>query len=101
MADHEMRVAAPIKQRIRPAFTVRKLEGKVQRKVLGFDPKGKKTEQTVEVDAGYLVTLAKGHSIRVYSDKDMHRLGFDRSIPLVDMEHDGEVVGEIPNPVMA
>jgi hypothetical protein len=101
MADHDVRVAAPVRQRIRPAFTVRKLEGKVQRKVLGFDTQGKKTEKLVEVDAGYMVTLAKGHSIRVYSDKDMHRLGFDRSIPLVDMENDGQVVGEIPNPVMA
>lgn len=101
MSDHEVRVAAPMKQRIRPAFTVRKLEGKVRQRILGFDGKGKKTETFVDVDAGYMVTLAKGHSIRVYTDKDMHRLGFDRSIPLVDMENEGMVVGEIPNPVMA
>lgn len=103
MADHDtaIRIAAPNRRMIRPAFTVKKLEGKVKQRILSFDGKGKKTEQIVDVDAGYLVKLAKGHSIRVYTDKDLHRLGFDRSIPLVDMDNEGEIVGEIPNPIMA
>lgn len=97
----DIRVAIPSQKRIRPAFTVKKLEGQIERTVLGFDQKGKKVSNTVKVDAGYLVSFPKGHSIRVLTDEAMHRLGFDRSIPLVDLENDGMVVGEIDNPVMA
>lgn len=97
----DIMVAAPAKHRIRPAFTVQKLNGKIKQTVLSFDQKGKRTETVVDVDAGYMVTLARGHSIRVLTDKEMQRLGFDRNIPLIDFERDGEVVGELPNPVAA
>lgn len=94
-------VAAPQKQRIRPAFMAQKLEGSVDREIINFDAKGKRVVSKVKADAGYLVTTARGNSIRVWTDADMHRLGFDQNIPLVDFEHDGVVVGEIPNPVAA
>lgn len=94
-------VAAPAKQRVRPAFMAQKLEGQVEREVISFDQKGKKVVNKVKVDAGYLVTTARGNSLRVWTDEDMKRLGFDQNIPLVDFEHDGEVVGAIPNPVAA
>lgn len=92
-----MRVAAPDRPQVRPAFMVEKLNGKVSREIINFDPKGKKVATTVEVDAGYLVSFPKGHSIRVFDDAELHRLGFDRTIPLID--DDGEEVGVIPNPI--
>jgi hypothetical protein len=94
----DIRVAAPEQPRIRPAFTVQKLEGKVSRTIYDTDPKtGKRTERSVEFDAGYLVTMYKGHSIRVLDDKHLKRLGFDKTIPLIN--NDGDEVGSIPNPV--
>lgn len=88
-------VAAPDVPKIRPAFMVEKLEGKIEREIINFDAKGKKVMNKVEVDAGYLVKFPKGHSIRVLDDAELRRLGFDRTIPLID--DDGEQVGEIPN----
>ncbi len=95
-----VRVAQPTKQRVRPAFTVQKLDGKRKKDIITIDAKGKRTPQTVDVDAGYLVSFPKGHSIRVATDDDLRRLGFDRTIELVDMESD-EVVGVMPNPIAA
>lgn len=93
-----IRVAAPEAPKVRPAFMVKKLEGKITRTIIDLDPKtGKRSERTVEADAGYLVTMYKGHSIRVLDDKHLKRLGFDKTIPLVN--NDGDVVGEIPNTV--
>ncbi|MBU2051510.1 MAG: hypothetical protein KKH61_21375 [Gammaproteobacteria bacterium] len=97
----DIMVAAPAKHRVRPAFTVQKLSGQIDRTIHSFDQKGKKTSTTVKVDAGYMVTLGRGHSIRVLTDEDMHRLGFDQNIPLIDFERDGEVVGALPNPIAA
>lgn len=93
------RVAAPTKQKIVPSFTVTRLEGKIKRTIHGWDGKGEKTEKTVEEPAGYLVKFpVKGHSIRVGSDKELARLGFDQTIPLVDANSDDDdPVGEIPN----
>lgn len=94
----DIRVAVPEQPKIRPAFSVRKLEGKAKREIISLDPTtGKRTVKTVEVDAGYLVTMYKGHSIRVWDEANLHRLGFDRTIPLVNPE--GDVVGEMPNNV--
>lgn len=90
-------IAAPEVQKIRPAFMVEKLEGKVSRDVITFDQKGKKVVSKVDVDAGYLVTFPKGHSIRVYDNAELQRLGFDRTIPLINEE--GDEVGTIPNTV--
>ena len=90
-----MQIAAPERPKVRPAFMVEKLEGKISREVINFDAKGKKVVSLVDVDAGYLVKFPKGHSIRVLDDAELHRLGFDRTIPLID--DDGEQVGTIPN----
>lgn len=96
MAIH---VASPQKQKIVPAFVVKELEGKVKRVIHGWDGKGEKTEKVVEEPAGFLVTFpVKGHSIRVSSVKELERLGFDQTIPLVDANSDDDdPVGEIPN----
>ena len=98
-----MRVAAPQRQRIKPAFTVQKLEGKRKMTIIGRDAKGARTEKEVERDAGYLVTLSKGHSLRVANDAELKRLGFDQTIPLIDDSDSGddEAVGFINNPIAA
>lgn len=96
-------VAAPQRQRIVPAFMVQKLEGHVERTVIQFDKEGKKYDKTVKVDAGYLVSFpSKGHSIRVKDAAELKRLGFDKTIPLVDdgAEND-DVVGHMPNHIAA
>lgn len=97
----DVRIARPNGPRIVPAFTVQKLEGKVSRTMIKFDSKGQKKEEVVEVDAGYLVKFpAKGHSIRVRNAAELKRLGFDRTIPLVDdNSEDDEAVGSMPNSV--
>ncbi len=94
-------IAAPQKNRIKPAFMVKKLEGQVDREICEFDKTGKIIRKKVKVDAGWLVTTAKGHSIRVFTEAEMARLGFDQTIPLVDMDSDGDVVGAIPNMAVA
>lgn len=94
----QYRVAAPQKQRIRPAFLVKKLEGKRTQTIYTFDAKGKKQARDIEVDAGYLVKFPiRGHSIRVANEAELKRLGFDQTIPLLDNE--GDAVGAIPNAV--
>ena len=96
-------IAAPARQRIIPAFVVKKLEGQVERTVIQFDKEGKKHDKTVKVDAGYLVSFpSKGHSIRVKDAAELKRLGFDQTIPLVDdgAEND-DIVGYMPNSVAA
>lgn len=87
-------VEAPPERKIKPAFVVRKLEGTRQQTIFEYDAKKKKVAKTVEVPAGYLVEFPhRGHSIRVGSEKELARLGFDRTTPLLNSE--GEAVGEI------
>jgi hypothetical protein len=90
-----LRIARPDKAKIVPAFMVEKLVGKHKRELVKFTSKGDRKTEVVEEDAGYLVTFPKGHSIRVSTDAELHRLGFDQTIPLID--EDGDAVGEIPN----
>lgn len=98
-----LQIAAPMRQRVVPAFTVKKLDGKVSRPLIQFDKEGKKYEKIVEAPAGYLVHFpSKGHSIRVRNDAELKRLGFDQTIPLVDdnAEND-DVLGHIPNNILS
>lgn len=91
-------VAAPAKPQIKPAFLVKKLEGKRVEKLLTFDAKGKRMEKEVEVDAGYLVKFpTKGHSIRVANEAELKRLGFDQTIPMLN--EDGDAVFTVPNAI--
>lgn len=98
-----MQIAAPNRQRIVPAFTVQKLEGQVERTVIAFDKEGRKYDKTVKVDAGYLVSFpTKGHSIRIRNVDELKRLGFDRTVPLVDDNADNDdVLGYMPNSIAA
>lgn len=94
-------IARPNGPKYVPAFVVKKLEGKVSRTMITTDSKGNRQEKVVEVDAGYMVSFpAKGHSIRVRDAKDLKRLGFDKTIPLVDQNtDDDDTFGEIPNSI--
>jgi len=98
-----IQVASPTRQRIVPAFVVQKLDGTMERTLIQFDKEGKKVEKIVKVDAGYLVSFpSKGHSIRVKNADELKRLGFDKTIPLVDDDADNDdVLGYIPNSVVA
>lgn len=94
-----VRIAAPQQPKLKPAFKVEELEGTREVTLHGFDTKGRKTIKTVEVPAGFLVTFAKGHSIRVANEEELHRLGFDQTIPLVDVDGDDEPQGMVSNPI--
>jgi hypothetical protein len=98
-----MRIAAPNRVKIVPAFTVEKLEGERERTMIVFDKEGKRQEKLVKEPAGYLVKFpTKGHSIRVRNMEELKRLGFDRTIPLVDANSDDDdVLGDMPNTVAA
>lgn len=102
-----VRVAAPSKPKIVPAFVVRKLEGKVPHTLIKYRSDGDnpvREEVTVEEDAGWLVTFPiKGNaSIRVRTEKELQRMGFDQTIELIsEAADDDEVYGSLPNPVVA
>ena len=55
--------------------------------------KDKRNEETqVEVPYGYNVYFPAGHRIRVRTDAELKRLGFDKPAELID-EETGDVVG--------
>ena len=53
---------------------------------------GRNEEKQVKVPYGYNVYFPAGHSIRVRTDEELKRLGFDRPAELID-EETGDVVG--------
>lgn len=97
-----VRVAEPQRRNIVPAFAVKKLDGEVERTIIGRDSKGERTTKVTKVPAGYLVMFpAKGHSIRVANDAELKRLGFDRTIDLIDANSDNDdVEGTMPNYIL-
>lgn len=52
---------------------------------------GRNVEKEVEVPYGFNVYFPAGHSIRVRTEEELHRLGYDTPAELID--EDGEVVG--------
>ncbi len=97
-----VRMARPARAQFKPAFTVRKLDGKRKKIVHGFDAKGNRTEKEVEVDAGFLVEFPiKKQSIRVSNEAELKRLGFDQTIPMHrdDDSDDDDPVGYADNPL--
>ena len=91
-------MAAPQRAKVKPAFVVQKLPGTRELLTIKYDDKGKRREMRTEVDAGFLVTIRRGDSFRVSSMDELHRLGFDDVIPMVD--DDGETVGFLDNPIV-
>ncbi len=95
---HAAMMAMPQQQAIKPAFTVKKLDGEVPHTVHAFDKTaGRIRKKVVNVPAGYLVQFARGHSIRCFDEAHLRRVGAGMQfIPLVNGET-GEVVGTMPN----
>lgn len=90
-------IAMPEQEKIRPAFTVRKIEQEMPHKIHAFD-KGTNRIRTkiVKEPGGYLVTFRKGHSIRCKDEAHLKRIGANvRLIPMVNDE--GEIKGLMPN----
>tara|TARA_R100001594_G_scaffold22817_1_gene44311 strand:- start:6393 stop:6731 length:339 start_codon:yes stop_codon:yes gene_type:complete len=81
---------------VKPAYIVQRIEGKVKhttakpKETGGFDY----TEK--QEPGGYMVYLPNGDSLRVRTDGELQRLGFDSPANLVDMDS-GEVVGSMSN----
>jgi hypothetical protein len=79
-------------QRITPRYEVEQLPGTVERTLLVRNAETGINEEVVkEVPAGYMVYMSAGHSIHVWDDAELKRLGFDKPPELID--EDGDVVG--------
>ena len=84
-------------QNIKARFQVRKIEGKLARRVA--TPKANKQGKLLggfeyedqEVDAGWMVYFPSGASIHVWTQEEMDRQGFSRPAAHVDMDT-GDIV---------
>lgn len=85
-------------ERVRPAFTVKRLSGEVDHEVHIFDKKENRIKKkSIKEPAGFLVTFMKGHSIRCRDEEHLRRIGAGTTfIPLVDTESD-DIVGSVAN----
>lgn len=92
-------VAVLDEPKLKPAFTVKRLNGEVPHEVHLFDKEENRIKRKVIMEpAGFLVTFAKGHSIRCRDEAHLKRVGAGRRmIPVVNTET-GEVKGHVPNP---
>ena len=83
---------------IRPRYEVHKLDGEVDHEIfkMRVDDEGKPAggfeSKMVKEDAGWMVYFPNGASIRVRTDEELKRLGFDKGADLVDMDS-GDIVG--------
>ena len=77
-------------QDIKPAYEVEALEG-TQEVTLTKLVDGVITQTVEEVPLGWMVYFPAGHSIRVRTIEELHRMGFDAPPDLLDMES-GETV---------
>lgn len=94
-------IARPNTPKNVPAFVVREDDRKRTRSVYTMKD-GKMQKEDVKDEGGYIVSFpAKGHSMRVRTEDELKRLGFDQTIPIVDLEHDDndEPVGYVQNSV--
>ena len=79
-----------MQQAIQPQFEVEVLKGKEKVTRVFFED-GARKEVVEEVPKGWMVYFPAGHSIRVRSQKEMNRMGFDQSPTMLDMESGEEV----------
>ena len=75
-----------MQQNIKPQYIVQKLEGKRKHTIASPSDKGGFDYKEIEEPAGYMVFFPSGSSIRVRTDDELKRLGFDSPANLVDME---------------
>jgi len=77
---------------LKPRFEVHKLEGKTTRRIAS--PKTDKEGKLIggfeyedkEVDAGWMVYFPSGSSIRIWTEEELERQGFNEDPTLVNME---------------
>jgi len=82
----------------KPQYVVQKLEGTRKHIVSKIDTKNKDggfIQKEVNEPAGYMVFFPNGSSIRVRTDEELRRLGFDSPALLIDMDS-GDTVGLVP-----
>lgn len=96
-SETQYMVAMPEPDKIRPAFTVQKIEGTMPHRVNIFDKTTNRIKsKIVQEPGGYLVRFRKGHSIRCRDEAHLKRIGAHvRLIPLVNDE--GDIKGMTPN----
>lgn len=82
-------------QNIRPKYEVHQIDEKVSHKKYSFGENKEIISEEIEEDFGYMVYFPNGSSIRVRTDAELKRLGFDKPATLVDMDT-GDEVGEAP-----
>ena len=78
-------------QSIKPRYEVEQVNDTVKEKHF-VRKDGRNEEITVEVPYGYNVYFPAGHSIRVRTAEELHRLGYDKPAELIN-EETGDVVG--------
>lgn len=81
-----------LQQNIKPRYEVHRNDTMVTETRYRRNEDGINEAYTVEVPYGYDVYFPAGHSIRVATDKELQRLGFEQPPDLIDMDS-GESVG--------
>ena len=76
---------------IKPRYEVEFVDEEVTEKHFVRED-GRNVEKEVQVPYGYNVYFPAGHSMRVRTDDELKRLGFDKPAELID-EDTGDVVG--------
>lgn len=79
-----------LQQTIKPSYEVEYVDEVVTETHISRE-NGQNTEKEVDVPYGFNVYFPAGHSIRVRTEEELRRLGYDRPAELID--EDGEVVG--------
>ena len=73
-------------------YEVERLKGTVQREVLTISEKdGSFIPKMVEEPAGFMVYFPNGSSVRIRTEEELGKQGFDVPAPLVDMDS-GEII---------
>lgn len=90
-------IAAVPESKMKPAFTVTKLPGEREKVMRIFDKTENKIKsKSIMVDAGFLVTFARGHSIRCDDLEHVRAVGAGMElVPVLDEE--GELKGHVLN----
>lgn len=79
-----------MQQNIKPRYEVEAVDSTmIERRLTRVD--GRNVEEDVKVPYGYNVYFPAGHSMRVATDEELKRLGFDRPAELIN--EDGDTVG--------
>lgn len=76
---------------IKPRFEVEEIDKEVEHVVYEKDDEGNLTQKTLKEPFGYMVYFPTGASIRVRTEAELRRLGFDRDPMLIDLETGDEV----------